>query len=271
MGLFGANYESAGVGVSKNEREKQPFFKFWEIYFRHFWKFVGINILFIIGCLPIFTIGLAATGTTKVLRNISQERPVFILHDMIESAKKNWKQALPVGIIDVVFIIGFIVSVPSYNNMAKENSMFYVPMFICLSCMMVFVLMHFYIYILISSTNLTIKQVFKNSFLLSCIALKTNLITLLISLVVFLSTVLFFPYSLVFVLLFTFSFLGFLICFNSYPVVRKYVINPYYEARDEENPEKKYMDSTEDAVFEDKGGSEAPIKAVKKTKGKRIS
>lgn len=271
MGLFGGNYESAGVGVSKNEREKQPFFKFWEIYFRHFWKLVGVNLLFIIGCLPIVTVGLAATGATKVLRNISQERPVFVLHDMIQSAKKCWKQALPLGIVDVIFIVGFIVSVPSYNSMAKENSIFYVPMFICLSCMMIFIMMHFYIYILVSSTNLTLKQIVKNSFLLSCIALKTNLITLLVAIVVFLSTLLFFPYSMILVPFLTFSFLGFLICFNSYPVVRKYVINPYYEARDEENPENKYKDSSEDAVFEDKGGSEQPIKAVKKTKGKRIS
>lgn len=270
MGLFN-NYESAGVGVPKSEREKTPFFKFWEVFFRHFWKLVFVNIIYFIACIPIITIGPATAGATKVWRNLSQERPVFVLHDMWQSAKKCWKQALPVGIIDVIFTMGFIVSVPSYNNMAKENSMFYIPLLICLSCMMIFVLMHFYIYLLISSTNLTLRQIFKNSFLLSCLALKTNLITLLVFIVVLLLMFLFLPYSVLIIPFLPLSLLGFLTCFNSYPVVRKYVINPYYVARDEQNPEDRYKSTEEEAVFEDKGGSETPIKAVKKVKGRRIS
>lgn len=270
MGFFN-NYQNAGIGIPKSEREKQPFFKFWEIYFRHFWKLVLLNMIYLVCCLPIVTIGPATAGMTKVLRNISQERPVFVFHDMMESAKKNWKQALPLGIIDVIFIIGFIVSIPSYNNLTKQNGMFYIPLFICLSCMMIFVIMHFYAYILVSSTNLTFKQVLKNSFLLSCLALKTNIITLLIVITVFLTSVLFFPYSILFVPFLTFSFLGLVICFNSYPVVRKFVINPYYAARDEKNPEDLYKESGSDAIFEDKGGSEAPIKIAKKTKGRKIT
>nr|MCR5729920.1 hypothetical protein [Ruminococcus sp.] len=63
----------------------------------------------------------------------------------------------------------------------------------------------------------------------------------------------------------------FVSCFNSYPLIQKYVINPYYTSRGEINPELAGNDSDEETIFEDKGGEEKPIEKRKKGKGKRIS
>ena len=58
------------------------------------------------------------------------------------------------------------------------------------------------------------------------------------------------------------SFIGFIVVFNCYPVVQKYVINPYYTQRGEVNPE---LVAAEDAgVFVDRGGKEAPSTPRKK-------
>ena len=59
----------------------------------------------------------------------------------------------------------------------------------------------------------------------------------------------------------------------SYPIIQKYVINPYYESKGEVNPELENASSEneDDAIFEDKGGSEKPIESRKKSKGKIIS
>lgn len=44
----------------------------------------------------------------------------------------------------------------------------------------------------------------------------------------------------------------FVTAFNCYPVIRKYVIQPYYDSRGEDNPEFDYLKTKEDeAVFED--------------------
>ena len=63
--------------------------------------------------------------------------------------------------------------------------------------------------------------------------------------------------------------------FNSYPQIQKYVIDPYYEERGEINPEYGYLSSedSEETVFVDKGGEEAPIESKKsgKKKNKTIS
>ncbi|MDE6784130.1 MAG: hypothetical protein K2J26_01950, partial [Ruminococcus sp.] len=65
----------------------------------------------------------------------------------------------------------------------------------------------------------------------------------------------------------------FIVCFNSYPVIQKFVINPYYDSIGEINPElaDAGSDIDEETIFEDMGGKEKPIERRKKGKGKRIS
>ena len=67
-----------------------------------------------------------------------------------------------------------------------------------------------------------------------------------------------------------------MIIFNSYPLIQKYVIDPYYAEQGKDNPEYDYLKplDEDESVFTDKGGEEAPIEgksAKKKKKGKTIS
>ena len=80
------------------------------------------------------------------------------------------------------------------------------------------------------------------------------------------------PVTLILVPLWAITFIGFIIMFNSYPKVQKYVINPYYEERGMDNPEYDYLKplSADESVFIDMGGQEAPVEGKKK-KGKIIS
>ena len=59
--------------------------------------------------------------------------------------------------------------------------------------------------------------------------------------------------------------------FIHYPVIQKFVINPYYEDRGEQNPEEEQETPDEERVFTDRGGSEEPVKAESRKKGKKIS
>ena len=96
-----------------------------------------------------------------------------------------------------------------------------------------------------------------------CAALMLGLMVLLIwinSLFMFLLA--FFPAA----------FIGYLVMFVHYPVIQKYVINPYYEDTGEQNPEAD--DATADdgeRLFTDRGGSEEPVKQESAKKGKTIS
>lgn len=298
MGFFGG-YENSGPGVSKNPENKTAVARFFGIYVRRFWKLMTLNLMYFIffipplimlnivfsetlskgvktvgacalGLLFLLTVGPATAGFTKVIRNYSQERNAFIWSDFVKAFKQNYVQALIMGIIDSIFAVGFAVAIISYNEWAQQNTAIYIPFVIALSCMLMFIMMHFYIYLLIVSTNLSLKNILKNSFLLVGVSLKKCIFMLFITFVIAGLIAFLYPYSFFVIPFLPLSFLCLLICFNCYPVIREYVIDPYYDERGEENPEDAYKSDIEDeAVFEDKGGEELPIE-VKKTRKKKI-
>ena len=53
-------------------------------------------------------------------------------------------------------------------------------------------------------------------------------------------------------------------------MVRKYVIQPYYDQRGEENPEEAYLDTHDERVFVDSPQYETKDQANKKRKKKTI-
>lgn len=279
MGLFGSNYEQAGRGIAKDAPKKKSFFVFWELYFRYSWKLIKLNLLTFIFCIPIVTIGPAIAGMTRVLRNLSMDKNAYVFHDFWKGFTQNWKQALPVGIVDIVFLISALLGLEIYPQMrdaAETGGSIYIVMcVISISFALTIFMMNFYIFPMIVSTNLSLKNIVKNGFYLACLELKKNFITLVIVMAVIALLI-----SMTFVTLFTLllvptwviTFIGFIIVFNSYPKVQKYVINPYYEERGMDNPEFDYLKplSAEESIFTDMGGKEAPIESKKK-KGKIIS
>lgn len=313
MPLFG-NYERSGSGIAKDAPQKKPFFRFWEIFFRKFWKLIGVNMLMALPAIPIAVAGaaiyyLAETKTslavaisgamlllfallfgpnlaavTKIFRYFVLEKPCFILDTYFKTFKSSFKQACPLGIIDLLVITsvasGFYVYpqlIEGLQVSGEGGVAFYYALFIAtLSIALAVIMMSFYGYLMIVSTELSFKNVLKNSLALSIVALKQNLITLVIAAVVmgiFAGLTLYFPAVMLIVWLFApTAFVGFVIVFNCYPVIQKYVINPYYAQRGELSPEMAFSESSGENLFEDQGGKEAPIEPKKKgKKGKIVS
>lgn len=281
MSLFGKyDYNKAGRGISKNEPKKKTFFAFWEMYFRYWWRLVKLNIVTFIFCIPVVTIGPALAGMTKVLRNYTLDKSAFIFHEFWKGFSANWKQSLPVGLLDILFALSAVTALRVYPQMGAaaeaaggSGTVYTVLCVISISFALTLFMMNFYIMPMIVATELSLKNIIKNSFYLTCVALKKNIFTLLtVALIAFLLVLS--PSSAALLIpLWAISFAGFVIMYNSYPQIQKYVINPYYEERGMDNPEYDYLKpmSAEDSVFTDRGGEEAPIESKKKKKGKIIS
>ncbi len=282
MALFGYDYEKAGRGVAKNAPKKKAFFEFFELYFRYAWRLIKLNLLTFLFCIPVVTVGPALAGASKVLRKFSLDKSSFIFHDFWDGFTKNWKQSLPVGLIDILFTVSAGAALYVYPKMAdaaraagNSGTLYTILCVISISFALTVLMMNFYIFPMIVATDLSFKNIVKNSFYLTCIALKKNFLTLVsVAAVVAVLIVLCFsnPLSLLLIPVWAITFIGFIIMFNSYPQIQKYVINPYYEAKGMDNPEYDYLKplSAEDSVFTDRGGEETPTEGKKK-KGKIIS
>lgn len=272
MSIFG-NYDTPGRGIPKAPMEKKGIFKFFEIYGRHVWKLVQVNLLFVLFCIPVVTIGPAISGLTKVARNYSQERNAFVWSDFWGTFKKCFKQSFIMGLIDLLFIVAVYVGFPVYQQLAQQNSMMYIMLVLFISSSLLFFMMHFYIYLMIVSTNLSLIQILKNSLFLVSLGIKNCIFTLLTWILVVSVHILIFPYSYFLLFAWTFGFMAFVTAFNCYPIIRKYVIQPYYDKKGEDNPEFDYLKTKEDEViFEDNPQIEQPVETKKNSKkGKTIS
>lgn len=307
MGFFSSNYESSGAGIPKDEPKKKGIARFFQILFRKFWKIIQVNILYscafipliialyaffnmsnlklciavVLICMAAFAliIGPATAAMMKILRNYTLEKHAFILTDFKKSFTDNYKKSLAVGIIDIVFIISISSAMYVYPNLAKtyDNKMIWIPFIISVSIAIVLIMMNFYAYLMIVATDISFKNVIKNSLALSFIAFKKNFLTLVISAAIILAFTVLIIFNLSFLMLLPFvpaAFIAFIVCFNSYPVIQKYVINPYYEERGEVNPELDEFsedDEDDEPIFTDMGGKEKPIESKKTKKGKTIS
>jgi uncharacterized membrane protein YesL len=275
LGLFTSDYNKAGPGIAKNAPKKKSFFRFFDLFFRKFWKLIGLNFITFLLCLPIVTIGPAIAGMTRVIRNFALERSVFMMHEFWKGFKDNWKMSLPVGLVDIFVLVSVISGLYIYPRMASnagDGGTFYIVLCVLsVSFGLTLLMMNFYIFPMIVAVDLKLKQIIKTSFFLTARALLTNLITLLIFAVIVFLVVFgsIYNYLLLMIIpIILLSLLCFIVIYRSYPVIQKFVINPFYEERGEENPE-TLIGRSDSNVFTDKGGQEAPIAA--KSKKKTIS
>ncbi len=304
MGIFGSDHESAGVGIPKNAPKKKGIFRFFELFIRKFWKLAQVNLLYSVFWLPLVlalyaffkvsnqtvslmmivfctlvfavVIGPATAGITKILRNYTLEKHSFILTDFKDTFSKNFKNSMAIGLIDILVALSIGAAVNVYPQLAKTYGMGVMLMFVVsVSIGLVVLMMNFYAFLMIVATDLSFKNIVKNSLAFACIALKKNLLTLLIvAIIVALFVVLYLiNMSTIFILPFApAAIIGFIICFNCYPVIQKYVINPYYEQKGMKNPELEEdtpSENQDDVLFEDKGGSEKPIEKRKNKKNSK--
>ena len=303
MGLFGSNYERAGSGIAKNAPKKKGFFRFFEIFGRKFWKLFELNLLYFLSFLPVIgavvlalaldsqlgiilaaaclvlfavIIGPATAAHTKILKNFVMEKPTFLVHDFFKAFRSEFKYSCIIGVLDCLLACCISAAFYVYPKLIEQSGskVYYIFFAITLSIGVIALIMNFYIFPMLVSTNLSLK----NSLALSVVALKTNIITTLILAAVIAVYVLVFmfvniKYSMILLFLLPFmpaSWLGLVITFQSYPIIQKYIINPYYEQRGEVNPELAQVSaSEEETVFEDMGGKEKPIEPPKKAGGKQ--
>ncbi len=302
LGLFSQDYESAGVGISKTAPKKQGIALYFELFGRKFWKLLQVNLLYFVFWLPIVLafvafffipnnyaalitalilflifivlIGPATAGITKIMRSYVLEKHSFIFRDFKKGFKDNFKKATAVGVVDVLICLSIIAGFKVYPDLAQmlNTKLMYIPFVISLSVALIIIMMNFYIYLMIIATDLSFMNLVKNSFALAFVEIKKSFITLIVFTAVIAAMVCLIPMQfLPFILpFFPFAFLSFTACFNCYPAIQKYVINPYYTSIGQINPE-LCDESDEESIFEDMGGKEKPIEKRKKGKGKRIS
>ncbi len=285
-GFFGiGDYSRAGAGIAKNQN-KGRLKLFFEILETRIWKLFLLNLIYVLVCIPIVTIGPATAGLFRVVKNYSIDKHAFVWQDFKQGFKENFFKAFVLGIIDIIAYTGIGCGIIMYTGAMAQSSdsrsfFFLLLLAATLSAGLTFTIMNYYMYLMMVSTNLTMTQIVSNSLKFAFMAPKQNFTAVLcnigLPILIFTPIVLVEKLQPLLTIIFPFApiaIIAFVVSFCCYPVIQKFVIDPYYEERGEKNPERIYDEPADDeeVLFEDMGGKEKPvIPKENKGKGKVIS
>lgn len=203
--------------------------------------------------IPLIFLSPFVAGLTIVTRNFTREEHAFVWSDFWESVKNNGKLFFINGII--VYVVYFILcfSLIYYYNSAVSAPVFYVPFWFCILLSVLFLFMQYYIPIMFVTFDLKIRQVYRNALVFILAGFGRNLlITLILGglLILIVGVIPIMPLTVMifFVLLifFVFSFVSYLINFTVYPVIDKYLIQPYYQSLEKAKEENQEKDPVEE-------------------------
>ena len=245
FGLF--NYEKEGPGIRKDGPKKKTFIIFFETFFRNFWKFIPINLFYALLSLPVLTGGFASAGMTNVTRNIARDKHSFGISDFWDTVRKNWKQALGLGILRVISfaLLGFSFRFYAFQVGGIGST---IGVGISLSLFFIFSVMNFYLWTLLITFKFSVKQMLANSFRFVFLNLGRNILCGVILLLceaayIAIPFLFFHPLVIFFETMFFFctfpAFRYLLIQFCTFPSIKKYIIDPYYKEHPGEDIERR--------------------------------
>lgn len=134
--------------------------------------------------LGFIVVGPSQAGVTFILRNYSREEHAFVWSDFIDHAKKNWKQSTVVCLISTVLFLAIPVAINFYAQ-AVGNALFRTLLTTLLIIIFVtFSVMLMYVYQMMVTFNLSVKQMLKNAWLFFILRLPFNLGILLLQLLI---------------------------------------------------------------------------------------
>lgn len=225
--MFKNRYTKEGPGVTKESLNKPRILQFFDILGTRFWHLIVLNLIYIVFCIPIITIGPATAGLTKVLRNWSRHEHAFVWGDFWETFKKNFKPALLLGIANTL-IGGYLIFCLLFF---WQNELLFLPRELALAVIIftavIFVMMNYYSYTMLITFRLTFRQLIKNCFIFTWVGFLRNVaITAIIALVVWIFTLFMRnPFVWIIYFLLFFAFCGFIITFMVYPLIKKHMID----------------------------------------------
>ena len=210
-------------------------------------------VFYALSALTLLTFGCVNAGTAYLLRNMVKGDAVFLWSDFWYAVRRNWRQALPFGIID-----GAIHAVLFFNIINNISSPNFISSVILWSSIVILILFYFmrpYIYVQMVTLRLTVFKMIKNSLIFALAGFKRNLVSFLGGVLIVVFEILFIfsfagillPIAIALPLALMFALMAFMKVFASYYKIKELIIDPYYREHPDELPKVEQ----EDAIMSD--------------------
>ena len=230
MSIFSmSKYEKEGPGVYEDNLPKSGIKLFFFVLLNRFWRLIGLNILFVIFSLPIITIPAAAAAQSKVLCDMLDLSYVQLFKDFWKAFVGSLLNSIIYGLITAALLfMGYAANI--YYLQIVQGAFAVIGIGAVLATLFIWSMMALYIPIMIGTIELGLKSIIGNAFRLVFVCFFRNLLTWGIVGAIIFAMVFTYPASVIPMLVLMFALLGLIICFNSWPVIKQYVVQAEPEA-----------------------------------------
>lgn len=139
-----------------------------------------LNLLCLVCCIPIVTIGPAITAMFYVTMKMVRNEESYIVRGFFHSFKENLKQGIIINLILLAAFIMLFFDISLVRGM--EGTMYKVLFYIFLVLLFLCTLIYTYIYPVLAKFYNTIRNTFVNAFLMSIRHLPYSFLMIIISL-----------------------------------------------------------------------------------------
>ena len=189
----------------------------------------------------LITFGWQNVGAAYLTRELVRGRAVFVFSDYFYAIKRNFKQGFWLGVVDFIISAILIFDFIYFYTIPGDFGIDLMFWGIC-GVGILYIFMRYYIYLMLINFDLPIKKILKNALIFTALGFKRNILaTLWIALIAALNVILAFallPSNIIIPMilpLFYFAaFALFTSTYAAYPIIKKYMIDPYYD--EEGNP-----------------------------------
>lgn len=196
----------------EQSRKKMKFEVLFERYFSNFPRILLANLIFFVPLsiamsifysgyfllglnAPLPTIALVVAlstlffpfyaGLVLVCRNIARgDEKVKVFSTFMKGLKENFSKFFLYGFLVSLITVFSYISIFIYSQMLSQMWIFYVALFICILIVVAILFIFFYVPVMSVTFDLSVKNILRNSFLMSFGEIKNNLRALLASVVV---------------------------------------------------------------------------------------
>lgn len=206
-------------------------------------------VFFALGLLLFFTMGFAKVGTTYIYRNIVLGEPIFPLSDFFYIIKRNIKQSLIFGFIDMLFISMFAYNIYFLYVNYSVSTLNSIMLFFTIAMACVYLVARQYAYLMIFTFKLPLTKIIKNSLYFVVLGIKRNLVAFLFTLLLVGLNVLIFliyiPLGAILPFVVTISLIDFIGVYAAYPNIDKYMVDHSLDNANDEEPQEIVTESAE--------------------------
>ena len=108
--------------IPKDAKKKRGVVGYLEILWREFFTLVGLNLLFIVTCLPVITIPASITAMSQITVTMVRDKNHFLFADYFRAFKRDFWRSLVAGLVFFVLIAVFGFSTYFYYTMGQNLS-----------------------------------------------------------------------------------------------------------------------------------------------------